>query len=203
MNPLLESYPTATNRDKILLSAFNEMYQHGYQGMRIEAVLKATGLAKGAIYHHFPNKISLAYAVIDEILYEHSKKHFQKALQEHENPIEGLRKSLFENCQSASEEEVALGCPLNNLAQEMSGLDEGFKIRLNKCYETLHNIVGSALEQGQKVNTIRADIDAQQISMFIICAHQGIIGAAKCMQSKDVLTQQTQALCDYIDSLKC
>jgi len=42
MNPLLESYPTATNRDKILLSAFNEMYQHGYQGMRIEAVLKAT-----------------------------------------------------------------------------------------------------------------------------------------------------------------
>ena len=34
--------------------------------MRLDDVVAATGLTKGALYHHFPNKQALGYAVVDE-----------------------------------------------------------------------------------------------------------------------------------------
>ena len=84
MNEVVESLDVFSTRDKILMAGFQEMYQHGYQGMRIDQVLSATGLAKGALYHHFPNKVSLAYAIVDEILYEQSKQQFDESLAQYE-----------------------------------------------------------------------------------------------------------------------
>ncbi len=202
MQYIVDQYPSASNRDKILLAGFSEMYQNGYQGMRIEAVLKATGLAKGALYHHFPNKIALAYAIIDEILYEHSKEQIESRMRQFEDPIDAICFILKEMCENITDEEIIQGCPLNNLAQEMSGLDEGFKERLSKIYESWHESVSTSLKTGQKKGMVKADIDCDKITMFIISAHEGILGTVKCLQSREVLHDLISTLCDYIESLR-
>ena len=40
-------------RARLLEAAFEEIYQHGFQGMRVDEILERTGLKKGAFYHHF------------------------------------------------------------------------------------------------------------------------------------------------------
>lgn len=188
-------------RSRILQAAFEEMYAHGFQGMRIDNVLAKTALAKGALYHHFPNKKTLGYSVVDEIIFPQSKLMYE-GLAESDDPIGAHCDILTSACQAMSESDVELGCPVNNLSQEMAGLDEGFKQRLCVIYEDWTEAIEQSLASGQKKGLVRSNIDPRSVSIFIISSMQGLMGTAKCMQSKEMLTELTTVLCDYLESLR-
>jgi len=187
-------------RDRILQASFDEIYVNGYQGMRIDAILKRTGLAKGALYHHFPNKKSLGYAVVDECFAEHFL-HRVNDFDIETDPIEGFCALMQDLCDNITDEEVNLGCPIHNLSQEMTGLDEGFKERLSKLYEAKAEMITTALAKGQEKGTVRKDIDPVAVAGFCISSYQGIVGAAKCMQSRDTFISFTSVLMDYLRTL--
>ncbi|BCD99766.1 TetR/AcrR family transcriptional regulator [Marinagarivorans cellulosilyticus] len=188
-------------RDRILEAAFTEMYENGFQGMRIENVLQKTGLAKGALYHHFPSKKSLGYAVVDEVLFT-IKKQLLHGLPESKDPITAYCQILTELANQITEDDVVRGCPLNNLSQEMCGLDEGFKTRLAAIYNYWQQTLTTALAFGQHNGTVRNNIDPDIVATFIISSHQGITGTTKCLQSVTLLRQLNQTLCDYMESLR-
>ena len=190
-----------STRERILEAAFEEMYEHGFQGMRIENVLAKTGLAKGALYHHFPSKKTLGYAVVDEVLFA-TKKNLLAALETTDDPITTSCEILNAICEQTNLNDISLGCPLNNLAQEMCGLDEGFNERLTAIYTYWQNTLANALLRGQNSGLVKADINPPIVAMFIISAIQGITGTTKCMQSIDLLKQLTGTLCDYLRSLR-
>src|SRR5688572_25732929 len=58
----------AVTRDKLLKAAFEEIYRRGFQAASLDAILAKAGVTKGALYHHFPDKASLGYAVVDEVV---------------------------------------------------------------------------------------------------------------------------------------
>jgi AcrR family transcriptional regulator len=54
-----------------LLAAARELFgEHGYDATSIEAVLDASGVARGALYHHFQSKAALFDAVAKEVFVE-------------------------------------------------------------------------------------------------------------------------------------
>src|SRR6188474_2797536 len=59
--------PDAT-RDKLLKAAFEEIYRRGFQAASLDTILAKAGVTKGALYHHFPDKAALGYAVVDEVV---------------------------------------------------------------------------------------------------------------------------------------
>ena len=188
-------------RQRILQAGFEEMYEYGFQGMRIESILKKTKLAKGALYHHFPNKKSLGYAIVDEILGLKTISMLE-LLKSESDPIEGNCKVLMCICDMTTDKDVSLGCPLNNLSQEMSGLDEGFKQRLCHIYTNWSDSISGSLKLGQEQGVVRVDINSETAAGFIISSFQGITGAAKCMGDKQVMVRLTAVLCDYIRTLR-
>ncbi len=188
-------------RDKILQAAFEVMHEHGYQGMRIDSVLEKTGLAKGALYHHFPNKKALGYAVVEEILLP-SSKFMYEGLVDADDPIAHHCEIIQSSCINMTDEQVTQGCPVNNLCQEMSGLDEGFKDRLLLIYNEWGEAIKVSLENGKKSGIVRENVDAGASALFMISAMQGAMGTAKCMQSRDILSQLANALCDYLQTLR-
>lgn len=188
-------------RKRIVQAAFEEIYCHGYQGMRIDAVLDKTGLAKGALYHHFPNKKTLGYAVIDEIIFEHMKESIDTSMNVFDHSIDAICNALCMD-DNITEEQVTLGCPLNNLAQEMAGLDKGFKDRLSRIYNFWTNTIADSLREGKRQGHVKSDVNEEATALFLISALQGIIGSAKCMQSKAALRQMSDTLRLYIQSLK-
>jgi hypothetical protein len=94
------------------------------------------------------------------------------------------------------------GCPLNNLAQEMSPLDQGFQARINRLYDTWREHLAAALRRGIDVGAVKSTIVPQQIAAVIVAAQMGIWGSGKSSQSKEVMLQATAGLCDYLDSLR-
>ncbi len=189
-------------RERILNAAFHEIHVHGFQGMRVEQILASTGLTKGALYHHFTGKQALGYAVVEEIIQNYNVSTWREPLLASNDPIATLQQILNSSCTGHSDEEITRGCPLNNLAQEMSGLDEGFHQRLHQIYVNWSEAIASALAAGQKDGTVRADIDNASVALFIVSSTQGMLGAAKCLQSSDTLQRLVATLCDYIESLR-
>jgi TetR/AcrR family transcriptional repressor of nem operon len=139
-------------RRKILAAAFAEFYRNGFQGGSINAIVEAAGVTKGALFHHFPGKQELGYAVVDEVIEPLLLERWLDPLEESVDPVAGLkrafRKFVREDIGSGA---WLQGCPLNNLAQEMSPLDEGFRARIDRLYRRWRKGFAGDLGHGQEL----------------------------------------------------
>lgn len=188
-------------RSKILDAAFAEMHRHGFQAASIANILASTGLTKGALYHHFPTKQALGLAVVDEVIrLRLDQRHFTP-LRESDRPLDTLL-GILESISGRAEELVTLGCPLNNLMQEMSPLDAAFKEHLGAVVNSWLLAVESALRRAQEQGDLRPDVDCAAATLFIISAWEGCIGIAKNLQSADALMTCSRQLQSYIRSLR-
>ena len=190
-------------RQIILQAAFEEMHVRGYQAASLSKILSSTNLTKGALYHYFPTKLELGYAVVDELLANQIHSQWVVPLLDAENPITAFKQIIMQAGQEISETDIQCGCPLNNLAQEMAPIDEGFRSRIETIYEMWRKGIELAFEQGQQKGFVKKDINLKSVAIMIIASLEGCIGLAKNAQSKKVLYQCGQSIMDYLDSLKC
>lgn len=185
----------------MLKSAFCEIHRQGFQAASIANILQDTGLTKGALYHHFPTKQALGLAVIEEVIKGQLEGLIFNPLRESERPVEMLLEIIATIDQKVPSDFVMLGCPLNNLMQEMSPLDELFQERLNGVLGVWQKTVEGALKRGQKQGEIRAEVDYKAAALFIVSAWEGCIGVAKNMQSPKAFSVCMQQLHGYVQGL--
>lgn len=189
-------------RLRILVATFQEMHKHGYQGMRIDQVLKNTGLKKGALYHHFPSKQALGYAVLEELIQRRITELWIEPLKNFSDPLVGIH-TLFQALDNAwSDDFFTLGCPLNNLSQEMSPIDEGFRERIKQFFQVWQNAISEALRKGQQQGIVEATINTDDCAIFILSAIEGALGMTKNYQDKEVFNSSSRELKRYLDKLK-
>jgi TetR/AcrR family transcriptional regulator, transcriptional repressor for nem operon len=187
-------------RRRILDTAFNEFYHNGFQGGSINRIVTEASITKGALFHHFKGKNELGYRVIDEMIRPMVEQHWIEPLAESIDPIEDI-KALLNQHRPDNKEELCQGCPLNNLAQEMSPLDEGFRERINGIYDDWRKSFAQALTRGIKSGKVRTDVNSEQAAAFVIASMAGIIGTAKTAQSVELLQICAAGLRQYLDSL--
>jgi len=189
-------------RDRILDAAFQEIHKHGFQAASLSNILAKTGLTKGALYHHFPDKDRLGHAVIEEVIRESLETMVFEPLRTTTDPLGTLREGILRKAEKATGDTVVLGCPLNNLMQEMSPLDADFKRRLTEILKTWQDVVTDALKRGQKAGQVRTDVDCRAAALFIVSAYEGCIGTAKNLQSVKEFRLCMAQLVDYVEGLR-
>src|SRR5262249_50631750 len=134
-----------TTRRNILKAAFNEFYKNGFQGGSINRIVDQAGTTKGALFHHFKGKNDLGYAVIEEVILPEMDQRWFEPLAASSDPIAALKRAFRKYRVEEIRRGLLLhGCPLNNLAQEMSPLDEGFRQRIDKVYASWRRGLGRA-----------------------------------------------------------
>jgi len=190
--------PERTRR-KLLDAGFREVYERGYQSADLDAVLQRAGVTKGALYYHFENKEALGHAIIDEVIGEMTRQKWLIPLQQG-NPID----TLIHIVQSTGTEvaEMRGGCPFNNLAQEMSPLNEGFRKRLAKILSEWHAVMAVAFRRGQAEKMVRKDLDADDEATFVIAMYEGYISLAKNSQDSKLLKSGKRRMINYLESLR-
>jgi TetR/AcrR family transcriptional regulator, transcriptional repressor for nem operon len=190
-------------RERLLQAAFEEIYRRGFQAASLETILKQAGVTKGALYHHFPDKAALGHAVVDDVITDFLLERWLGVLgRQPGDPLTALQGMLKERLSEVSPEEVELGCPLNNLAQEMSPLDERFRRRVAATFGTWTEGFAKVLERGQAAGTVRTDVSARKLAQFLVAAIEGSFGLAKASQSSAVLRSNLEVLSTLLDSLR-
>lgn len=188
-------------RTRLLEAALAEIHRHGFQAASIAKILADTGFTKGALYHHFPDKKALGLAVIEEVIRPAFAAEFFAPLRTAESPLAAMRGFLLHKRETMSEAEVLLGCPINNLMQEMSPLDMDFRAALNRLVQEWRETVREALERARGLQEARAEIDPEKAALFIVASVWGCIGVAKNLQSLDTFRACLGQLAGYLDTL--
>src|SRR5512139_864625 len=189
-------------RQTLLEAAFAEIHRNGFQAASLAQILADTGLTKGALYHHFADKKALGLAVVDEVIRPRLAEMMFEPLVDTHQPLAALQ-ALF--AAKAAEDDpypVKLGCPLNNLMQEMSPVDESFRLRLNAVFQAWVGVVAAALERGKASGEVRADVDAGSTAFFIVSALEGCVGMSKNTQSVAAYRSCLGQLGCFLDTLK-
>ena len=187
-------------RVRLLQAAFQEIHHSGFRSADLEAILDKAGVTKGALYYHFDNKEALGYAVADEIIASRVQKKWVQPLQNAQNPIDVLIR-IFQS-ESQKKEDVRRGCELLNLAQEMSGLDEGFRRRTARIYKGWHDAMADALREGQKRRVVRSDINANETATFLIAACEGYAVSGKNSQDPRILQSGKKSVRRHLEALR-
>jgi AcrR family transcriptional regulator len=189
-------------RQVILQAAYEEIHARGFHAASLSKILSTTHVTKGALYHYFPTKLALGYAVVDEILAEIIRQQWVQPLLQTDDPITGLKHVIMQAGQEITDEDIHCGCPLNNLAQEMAPIDEGFRSRVEKVYDSWRKGTAQAFVHGQEKGFVKKGIDAMSIATMIVASLEGCMGLAKNAQSKKMLYQCGQSVIDYLESLR-
>jgi AcrR family transcriptional regulator len=187
-------------RECLLQAAFQEVYKSGFQSAGLDTILAATGVTKGALYYHFDGKEALGHAIVDEVIAVMTRDKWLLPLRSGADPIETLINIVRET--SLRPEAVRGGCPLNNLAQEMSPLDEKFRKRLARVFHVWQEGIATALRRGQTLGSVRRDLDPDETSSFLIAVYEGYISLAKNAQDVNVLKVGIRNIVGWLRSLR-
>ena len=187
-------------RERLLRAAFQEIHRSGFRSADLDAILARAGVTKGALYYHFDNKEALGYAVVDEVIATNLHQKWVQPLQNAKDPIAVLVRII--HSESLKREDVQRGCPLLNLSQEMSGLDEGFRSRTARVYKDWRVAMAEALREGQKRRVVRSDINANETATFLIAAWEGYVVLGKNSQDPRTLQSGQRRVSGHLESLR-
>jgi TetR/AcrR family transcriptional repressor of nem operon len=143
-------------------------------------------VTKGALYYHSESKEALGHAIVDVVVATFLRNRRLLPLQQGEDkdPVD----ALIDIVQSIPPQprDVKDGCPLVNLAQEMSLLDEQFRKRLEAMFHAWQESVAMALQRGQSQETVRHDVVPEEAASFLSAMVEGYEVLAKNVQDVKV-----------------
>lgn len=199
--PLDDAEPDT--REKILFAAYKEFHLNGFQSASLSHILAHTGVTKGALYHHFPNKTALGYAVVDEVIARRIHLSFIQPIERFDDPVEGFIDFIHNAGNAFSMTDIELGCPLSVLAQEMAPIDEGFRTRLTAIYEQWRSAIAAVLSRARNDGLILQAIDTEAMAATLMSIMEGSLSAAKVTQSLDTLHACGAGMIQLLQLIRC
>jgi TetR/AcrR family transcriptional repressor of nem operon len=187
-------------RERLLRAAACEIYRSGFQSASLDKILTSAGVTKGALYYHFKNKEALGYAVVEEVIAPDVHGQWVRPLQNVKDPIDALIGAVQHI--PVRPEDVRGGCQLNNLAQEMSPLDAGFRKRVATVFDAWRGAVASVLRGGQTKGSVRRDVKPADAAGLLIAMVEGYGSLAKNAQDPKVMKAGIKNIVDWLKSLR-
>jgi len=194
--------PEAT-RHKILEAAFVEFYENSFQGGSLNHIVEVAGTTKGALFHHFDSKQELGYAVLDDLIGPLLLQRWLDPVEDSDDPLSDIQRAFWRYIEVDIESgSFVHGCPLNNLAQEMSPLDDGFHQRIDGLYATWRARYAAALQRGVETEVVRYGTAPHRVAALVVAAQMGIWGTGKSSRDEALMRLAGDAVCDYLESLR-
>ena len=187
-------------RERLLQAASREIYRSGFQSASVDTILAVAGVTKGALYYHFDSKEALGHAVIDEVIATCVRGKWVRPLQNGTDPIDALTGAV--QGIPVRPTDVRGGCQLNNLAQEMSSLDAGFRKRLAIIFDAWREAVASVLREGQAHGNVRRDVEPADAAGLLIAMVEGYASLAKNAQDPKVMKAGIRNIVGWLRSLR-
>jgi TetR/AcrR family transcriptional regulator, transcriptional repressor for nem operon len=161
-------------RERLIDATYEEIYSKGYQGAALTDILHTAGVHKGSMYHFFASKKELAITAITERMAQRFAKRYGSIAGGTGNYVETLINVL----RDTSLRDFNRGCPLANLVQEMSNLDEEFDQALKAIYVGYKSAIRDILDQAVAAGELQS-CDTARLATFVTIVTEGAILAAK------------------------
>jgi len=182
-------------RARVLDAAASAFQARGYSGSSMHDIVAAAGVTGGALHHHFPTKRDLARAVISERVAREIGSTWIAAVEAAPDAAQGIV-SVFEGVADALDSRGAVsGCPLGNLAPELSLADEILREAIEAEYRAWRSALAACLKRDFEAG--RAPFvhdDPEGLADMVVAMFTGAMSLAKAEQDPRPLRACARAL---------
>lgn len=190
---------TRNTKDEILDAASRLISVKGYHCTSLDDVLREGRVGKGNFYYYFKSKEELGYAILDRIVRAFVERTLEPSLgDQSRSPLERIYRLLDRVLESQRQCNCVGGCPMGNLASELSDVHEGFRQRLAEVFTLWRERVSRALGEAQARGELAARAEPRKVAQFIVAALEGAILMAKVTKEIDVMEQCVAELKAYL-----
>lgn len=189
-------------RQNILQKAFELIYTNGYQTTSVDEIIATTQVTKGAFYYHFKTKDEMGLAIINERMRPTFKNTFIEPFQNDVDPLDTIYNLMHHLLMENEDLKVEYGCPASNFTQEMAPWNIEFTKALNELSLEWKKAMIDAIEKGKENGKIKSDINAKEITVFVMSGYWGVRNLGKLENSKGVYLIYLKGLKSYFDTLK-
>ena len=176
----------AAMRGRVLDAAVSLFQQRGYAATSTHQIVAEASISAGAMHHHFASKKAIGIAVIRERVAPIVHESWIAPLADGATVLEAIA-AIFETiCSGLDERGAVRGCPLSNLALELSFGDADFRAEIAPLFEGWRAAIAERLRADQQAGLFPG-IDPAAFAMHVAAAYSGAMTLAKA-------DQQTAAL---------
>ncbi len=159
-------------KQRLISAGLPMLLKHGYNDLGLQTLLTATGTPKGSFYHHFRNKEDFALQVVDTYMaLVHSG--LDICLHDTTRPPLVRVRAFFEITQKSYQEEGYMGCLLGGLGQELSGVSEVFRQKIEACFSIIAQRIAGCLEEARQLGDIATNTDVVKMADLLVNCWEG------------------------------
>ena len=175
------------------------MHLRGYQATTLDDVLRESGVGKGNFYYHFKSKEDLGYAILDQVIASFLGRTLDPCFSDTSAPRLAQIRCFLDRVLAAQRKSNCVGgCPLGNLASELSDVHEGFRARLSGVFSAWRERLTGALGEAQAAGSVRPDCRPHAVAQFLVASLEGAILVTKLTKDIAVMEQCVEELKRYL-----
>jgi len=159
-------------KDQLLDQGVAMLLRQGYHALGIAAVLEATKIPKGSFYHHFKSKEDFGLQAIDLYMREVHAGLDHCLGDESLPPLMRVRR-FFELSEEKYRAEGYLGCLLGGLGQELSGVSEAFRRKVEQCFSEIARRVAGCFEEAIRRGDLPEQTNPQRMAALLVNCWEG------------------------------
>lgn len=171
----------------------------GYKATSLDDVLRESGVGKGSFYYHFRSKEELGHAILDSLIASFIQRTVEPCFaDEAGHPVDQIRCFLDRVVHAQRACNCVGGCPLGNLASELSDVHEGFRARLAEVFSAWRARLTEVLRRGSERGDLRPGCEPQAVAQFLVASLEGAILLTKVAKDIAVMEQCVSEMKRYL-----
>lgn len=161
-----------STKQRLIDAGLRMLLEQGYNSLGIQALLDATHTPRGSFYHHFRDKEDFALQVLDAYM---TGVHagLDECLGDQSRPPLARIRRFFELTQESFQQEGYLGCLMGGLGQELSGVSEVFRSKIDWCLSSIAERLATCLSEAKQRGEIPETCDVQELSDLLVNCWEG------------------------------
>lgn len=170
-------------RGRLIETAGRLFHERSYRDVGIAEICREAKVTKGSLYHFFSSKEDLVRAVIQERWGQITRSVLEPTLGKEGSARERLE-AFFEFVRAGSAAQLEqhgklLGCPLGNLASELSTTDPVLRGQFIETMDAFRERFQRVVAEGVAAGEIPADRDPESAALGLIALFQGTMVLGK------------------------
>lgn len=159
-------------KQTILETGLVLLLEHGYNDLGIQTLLRQAGVPRGSFYHHFESKEDFALQVVD-LYMERVHEALRACVADASRPPLQRVRGFFEMTKGQYRQDGYLGCMLGGLGQELSGVNDAFRKKIDGCFTEIEEILSGCLEEACRIGDLPADTDCRHMAALLTDCWEG------------------------------
>ena len=183
-----------------LVEAARELFlAKGYEAASVADVLARAEVNSGSLYYFFKTKEQLLLAVLDEYVDLLEPMVLRPAFDRVSDPLDRVFAVLAGYRQMLVMSDCRAGCPIGNLALEMSEKSEVVREKIALNFANWRRAIRECLFDAR--DRLPPDLDRHKLAAFILTVMEGGVMQARAHRSLEPFDASVAMLKDYMDRL--